>query len=128
MDRLTGQARHANAPSRQRLNDAQRDLDRIVLTPELAEVEVDEVFGPMHRAKNFVYLNFGEFWRQDYSVQIPLSVVETLAGRGVSVSSLAGQAVQVRGRLGRYNGPSLRVERAEDFEVLGLRKGSSPWP
>ena len=82
----------------------------------------------VHRAKNFVYLNFGEFWRQDYSVQIPLSVVETLAGRGVNVSSLAGQAVQVRGRLGRYNGPSLRVERAEDFEVLGLRKGSSPWP
>ena len=78
--------------------------------------------------QNFVYLNFGEFWRQDYSVQIPLSVVETLAGRGVDVSSLAGQAVQVRGRLGRYNGPSLRVERAEDFEVLGLRKGSSPWP
>ena len=36
----------------------------------------------VHRAKNFVYLNFGEFWRQDYSVQIPLSVVETLAGRG----------------------------------------------
>ena len=50
LDRLTGQARHVNAASRQRLNDAQRDLDRIVLTPELAEVEVDEVFGPMHLA------------------------------------------------------------------------------
>ena len=56
----------------------------------------------------------------------PLSVVETLAGHGVNVSSLAGQAIKFVGAGARR--PSLRVERAEDFEVLGLRKGSSPWP
>ncbi len=81
----------------------------------------------LHKTKSYWYLNFGEYWRQDFSIQIPIAVVEQLATQGVRFDQVVGSPIQAYGRLGRYNGPSLRVESSKDLQVLRLRKGSSPW-
>ena len=81
----------------------------------------------LHKTKSYWYLNFGEYWRQDFSIQIPIAVVEQLVTQGVMFDQMVGSPIQAYGRLGRYNGPSLRVETSKDLQVLRLRKGSSPW-
>jgi phosphatidylserine/phosphatidylglycerophosphate/cardiolipin synthase-like enzyme len=82
----------------------------------------------LHKSKSYWYLNFGEFWRQDFSIQIPVALVEKMVATGIRFDQIAGVAIEARGELSRYNGPSLRIERSEDLKVLTLRKGSPPWP
>ena len=82
----------------------------------------------LHKGRTFWSLNFGDYWRQDFSVQIPVALAEKMAASGVEFTGIAGQAVEVRGRLSSYNGPNLRVMDAKDLKVLRSRSGAVPWP
>ena len=81
----------------------------------------------LHRGKSFWSLNFGQYWRLDFSVQIPVALAEELVANGVQLEGLAGKVVEVYGRLSWYNGPNLRVQHRQDLKVVNLEPTASPW-
>jgi len=81
---------------------------------QLVEGEVREVFSSSRNT----YLNFGEDWREDFSLQIPRAVRDDFRGQGVELDSLAGRRVRVRGWISAYNGPLIRISHPEQIELL----------
>jgi phosphatidylserine/phosphatidylglycerophosphate/cardiolipin synthase-like enzyme len=82
----------------------------------------------LHKGRKYWSLNFGDFWRQDFSVQIPVALAEKMAGAGMRFDAIAGRAIEAHGQLGQYNGPNLRLQTVDDLRILSLGKGQSPWP
>jgi endonuclease YncB( thermonuclease family) len=81
---------------------------------QLVEGEVREVFS----ARRNTYLNFGEDWREDFSLQIPADASKLFEEEGVDLAALAGRRVRVRGWIEAYNGPLIRVTHPEQLEIL----------
>ena len=71
------------------------------------------------RVKDRVYLNFGQDWRDDFTVTIAASALPLFAQAGLDPLALAGQRIRVRGWVERYNGPAIEATHAEQIEVLG---------
>ena len=66
-----------------------------------------------------VFLDFGANWRDDLSVQIPDSALDTFAAAGRDPETLEGRLVRVRGRLQpTRNGPLITLDHPEALEVL----------
>lgn len=75
-----------------------------------------------------LYLNFGEDYRQDFTVTVQGRGVKLfkaeepwaslLGGETDDASALAGRLVRVRGWLDRYNGPEIEVTHPEQIELL----------
>jgi micrococcal nuclease len=75
-----------------------------------------------------LYINFGEDWRQDFTVTASAGDAKLFLEDSVwgpllekdAVSGLAGRSVRVRvrGWLGRYNGPEITVTHPEQIELL----------
>jgi phosphatidylserine/phosphatidylglycerophosphate/cardiolipin synthase-like enzyme len=82
----------------------------------------------LHKGRSYWSLNFGDFWRQDFSIQIPVALAEKMAGAGLRFDAIAGRAIEARGELSQYNGPNLRLQTVDDLRILELRKGQFPWP
>lgn len=59
---------------------------------------------------NVTYLNFGDDWRQDFTVALPAALRQTLSRQGIDPFRLQGQTVRVRGWLRPYNGPFIELE------------------
>ena len=65
------------------------------------------------------YLNFGENWRQDFTIAIPKRALNRFrAVYGRRLDQLSGKTVRVRGWLRRYNGPMIEATHPEQIEVL----------
>lgn len=65
------------------------------------------------------YLNFGENWRQDFTIAIPKRALSRFrAVHGRRLDQLSGKTVRVRGWLRRYNGPMIEATHPEQIEVL----------
>ncbi len=84
---------------------------------QVIEGRVSEVFS----SKRNTYLNFGEDWREDFSLQIPRKVRDDFQAAGLDLESLAGARIRVRGWISAYNGPLIRVTHPEQLEVLEPR-------
>lgn len=72
----------------------------------------------VHEAKSATYINFGEDWRSDFSLRIASADRSLFRDAGTELAGLTGKRVRVRGWLGAYNGPSLKVDHPEQLEIL----------
>lgn len=65
-----------------------------------------------------VFLNFGEDYRTDFTVQIRQKARALFAGANAGLENLEGKRVRVRGFVQERNGPMIDVNVPEQIEVL----------
>lgn len=72
------------------------------------------------------YINFGEDWRQDFTVmrRAPLKRNQALAG--VAPQELNGRRVRVRGWIERRGGPMIEIRSWAEIEVLAPQAEAEP--
>ncbi len=75
------------------------------------------------RTERTVYLNFGDVWSVDFTVTIDAADANAIEAEGGSLDILVGQDVRIRGWLEQWDGPWIRVDHAEQIEVLNQRNG-----
>ena len=63
------------------------------------------------------YLNFGRRWTQDFAVTISRRALPSIEAAGVSVKSLEGKSIRVRGWVGARGGPRIEVTSAAQIEM-----------
>lgn len=63
-----------------------------------------------------IFLNFGQIWREDFTVAVRKRAETALRRRGVNPLALSGVRVQVRGWLTERSGPSIEV--GNQFQLL----------
>lgn len=68
--------------------------------------------------KNRVYLNFGQNWRDDFTVSIPPGSKRLFSKQGIDPLSFNGKTVRVRGWVEMYNGPYIEIDHPEAIEVI----------
>jgi Micrococcal nuclease (thermonuclease) homologs len=79
---------------------------------------VEGVVRKSTRAGSQIYLNFGEDWRTDFTVVIPVSALKTWERAGVYPLHLAGRRIRTRGFIEMLNGPMIEVQQPEMIELL----------
>ena len=65
-----------------------------------------------------VYLNFGENWREDFTIFISKSNLRKFEGGAESLLELKGQRIRIRGWLKLRNGPMIDLTHPEQLEVV----------
>lgn len=70
------------------------------------------------RAQDFIYLNFGDDWRRDFTVRVEAGRRRALARAGLDLDALAGRNVLVRGTLFEANGPMIELTHPAQIEIL----------
>jgi len=90
------------------------DLASLIGTFQLVEGRVQKAA----RIKGRVYLNFGEKWRDDFTVTIEPKVRRLFAKNGIEPVTFEGKRVRVRGWLKKYNGPMIDATHPEQIEIL----------
>ena len=68
-----------------------------------------------------VYLNFGRFWKEDFTAVIEAPALRLFAAAGVDPLVLDGALVRVRGWVDDRDGPRIEVTHPEQIEVLATR-------
>ena len=64
------------------------------------------------------YLNFGENWREDFTVSIAPRDRRRFEAAGIAVEDYEGRLVRVRGWVDSFNGPMIEATHPEQIEVL----------
>jgi micrococcal nuclease len=70
------------------------------------------------KVRGNIYLNFGEDWREDFTIMIPKPFAKSVAAQGLNYKDLEGKQVRVRGWFRLYGGPLIDVTDARQIEVL----------
>lgn len=105
-----------------------------VLTPEQAKKHIGGyqiVEGRINNAsmyKNRLYLNFGNNWREDFTVSISAFDLKNFTRQKIYPKDWNGKNIRVRGWIESYNGPYMEIDHPERFEALfeqGSRMKSS---
>jgi endonuclease YncB( thermonuclease family) len=65
-----------------------------------------------------VYLNFGRYWKEDFTVTIDKTALKLFAADGHDPLRLEGALVRVRGWIEDLDGPRIVVTHPEQIEVL----------
>lgn len=101
-----------------------KDGETGLLTPETAmdgvgtlRVVEGQVITAASRG-NMLYLNFGDDWKKDFTVQITPTIRKALLRAGFDPLSLNGQTVRVRGWIRNWNGPFMELSTAMNLEVV----------
>ena len=68
-----------------------------------------------------VYLNFGRFWKEDFTAVIEAPALRLFAQAGIDPLVLGGALVRVRGWVDDRDGPRIEVTHPEQIEVLATR-------
>lgn len=76
------------------------------------------------RTERTVYLNFGHDWSIDFTVTIESSDAAVIEAEGGSFDALIRTKVRIRGWLEQWDGPWIRVDHAEQIELLSEGNGS----
>ena len=77
------------------------------------------------RVKGRVYLNFGDDWRQDFTVTVDSRARRMFKKAGVDPLAFEGREVRVRGWLKKWNGPMIDATHPEQIEVLTRGPGGT---
>ena len=72
----------------------------------------------MAMRKNVLYLNFGDNWREDFTVSITSADRRLFAKKGLNPRDWSGGMIRVRGWVGSYYGPHIKVDHPEMIELL----------
>jgi micrococcal nuclease len=67
--------------------------------------------------ERFVYLNFGQDWRSDFTLRVPRETARSLRQAGVDLEQLAGRAIEVRGYLLEAGGPLIELSHPEQMTL-----------
>ena len=73
------------------------------------------------RAGSRVYLNFGRYWKEDFTVVIDARALRLFSDSGLDPLVLEGALIRVRGWLDDLDGPRIEVTHPEQIEVLATR-------
>ena len=65
-----------------------------------------------------IYLNFGENWREDFTITVQPANKRVFEDAGTNFASLKGRRVQVRGWIERRGGPLIEIHHPSQLEVL----------
>ena len=68
-----------------------------------------------------VYLNFGRFWKEDFTAVIEAPALRLFAADGVDPMTLEGALVRIRGWVDDRGGPRIEITHPEQIEVLATR-------
>lgn len=68
-----------------------------------------------------VYLNFGRFWKEDFTAVIEAKALRLFAKAGLDPMLLDGALVRIRGWVDDWDGPRIEVTHPEQIEVLATR-------
>ncbi len=90
------------------------DLEKLVGTFQLVEGRVTRAAVVRSRG----YLNFGEDWKTDFTVEIPPAAQSLFRQAGVDLEALSGKNIRVRGWLEFFHGPMIEATHPEQIEVL----------
>ena len=95
-----------------------------VLNPEQAKKHIGGyqiVEGRINNAsmyKNRLYLNFGNNWREDFTVSISAFDLKNFTRQKIYPKDWNGKNIRVRGWIESYNGPYMEIDHPERFEAL----------
>ena len=64
------------------------------------------------------YLNFGDDWREDFTVSIAPRDRRLFEAAGIAIEDYEGRLVRVRGWVDSFNGPMIEATHPEQIEVL----------
>jgi hypothetical protein len=64
------------------------------------------------------FLNFGEDWRSDFTVEIGAKPRRQFVGAGLDPGDYRGKMVRVRGWIRSRNGPLIELVQPEQIEVI----------
>lgn len=98
--------------------------DAKILTPSDAEAHlnsfqiVEGVIASAAFKKNRIYLNFGQNWRDDFTVSIAPEDKRRFNKAGINPLEWNGKTVRVRGWVEDYNGPYIEINHPEALEVI----------
>lgn len=67
-----------------------------------------------------VFLNFGYDWSADFTVTMSASDAAAFDFSGIGVEGLSGRFVRVRGWLEERDGATIRIDHAEQIEILDV--------
>ena len=70
------------------------------------------------KTRNWTYLNFSRDWRTDFTVSIASGNRKNFEDHDMPLAMLEGKRVRVRGWIGRWNGPVIKADHAEQIELL----------
>ncbi len=70
------------------------------------------------RKQNNIYLNFGNDWREDFTVGIASSDAKTFFKANMNPQDLNNKTIRVRGWLRSYNGAYMEIDHPERVEIL----------
>ena len=70
------------------------------------------------KVRGNIYLNFGEDWRQDFTIMIPKGFAKSVEAQGLDYKDLEGKTLRVRGWLRLYGGPLIDVTDARQIEIF----------
>jgi len=93
---------------------AEDRLEALEGTFQLVEGRVEEVAIVRGR----VYLNFGQDYRQDFTITIDPRDARRFAERGEALRTIKGETVRVRGWLAVINGPMIEATHPEQIELV----------
>ncbi len=71
------------------------------------------------RVNRYVYLNFGDDWRTDFTVSVRVKNLRRFEDAGLKLLELTGRDIRVRGWLKEYSGAMIDATHPEQIEVLG---------
>lgn len=93
-----------------------RDPELLELTNHFELVEGKVLNVAAHRAR--WYLNFGETWREDFTITIDREHDPVFEDSGFDLNRLVGADIRVRGWIVEDGGPMVRVDHPEAIEIL----------
>jgi hypothetical protein len=70
----------------------------------------------IYEAKSATYINFGENWREDFSITIPAKLRRSM--KSFLAAAKAGDRIRVRGYLHDENGPMIQLLRPDNLERI----------
>ncbi len=70
------------------------------------------------KVRDTVYLNFGRYWKEDFTVVIDSAALRRFGTAGLDPLGLDGTLVRVRGWVDSLDGPRIAVTHPEQIEVL----------
>ncbi len=102
-----------------------------IQTPETVKTHLNSVQiieGRVENAsltKNNLYLNFEQNWKEDFTVGISKALQKEFSKQNISLQSLKGKYIRIRGWVRNYNGPYIELEQIGQLELLD-KSSSSP--
>jgi hypothetical protein len=79
---------------------------------------VEGVVAAVGEGRTWLYLNFADDWRSDFTVALTRKDAETFKAEGLDLTGLAGKRIRVRGWLSWRNGPMIEVTHLGQIELL----------